>query len=286
MLGGLIRILKHHIPNRSHKKYFISRVLSKTMFCIFILNAPFQKEIQLPALRIESMSDKNQYFSIKSWNEDDRPREKLLLKGRLALSDAELMAILISSGSRNESAVSLSKRILSSVANNLNEVSKLSFHTLKSFKGIGEAKAISIIAALELGRRRRVSEVLEKTKINSSTSVFNLMQPLIGSLPHEEFWTIYLNNSNKILQTTQLSKGGITGTIVDIRLALKKALELGAVAIILSHNHPSGTLKPSEADIALTKKISTACQTLDIKVLDHVIITEKSYFSFADQNLL
>lgn len=232
------------------------------------------------------MSDKNQYFSIKSWNEDDRPREKLILKGRLALSDAELVAILITSGSRNESAVSLSKRILSSAANNLNELGKLSFSNLKSFKGIGDAKALTIIAAIELGRRRRLSEALEKIKINSSISVYNLMQPIIGDLEHEEFWILYLNNANKVLQTTQLSKGGITGTIVDIRLALKKALEVGAVAIILSHNHPSGFLQPSQADIRLTKRLSTASESLDIKVLDHVIITENSYFSFADQNLL
>jgi len=232
------------------------------------------------------MSDRNQYFSIKSWNEDDRPREKLMIKGCVALSDAELVAILISSGSRNESAVSLSKRILSSVENNLNELSKLSVVNLRWFKGIGKAKALTIVAALELGRRSRLAEAIEKIKVNSSASVFNLMQPLIGYLPHEEFWIVYLNNANKVLETSQLSKGGITGTVVDIRLALKKALELGAVAIILSHNHPSGVLRPSEADIALTKKLSTASESLDIKVLDHVIITEKSYFSFADQNLL
>jgi DNA repair protein RadC len=232
------------------------------------------------------MSDQNQYFSIKSWNEDDRPREKLILKGRVALSDAELVAILIASGSRNESAVSLSKRILGSVENNLNELGKLNIQGLMSFKGIGEAKAVAITAALELGRRRRAEEALEKIKINSSKSVFDLMQPNIGDLPHEEFWIIYLNNSNKVLQTSQLSKGGITGTLVDIRLALKNALQLGAVALILSHNHPSGTLKPSQADISLTKKLTKAGEILDIKVLDHVIITEKAYFSFADENLL
>jgi DNA repair protein RadC len=232
------------------------------------------------------MSDQNQYFSIKCWNEDDRPREKLMLKGRVALSDAELIAILIGSGSRNESAVSLSKRILSSVENNLNELGKLDIKNLMSFRGIGEAKAVTIIAALELGRRRRVEEALEKKKINSSKSVFDLLQPIIGDLPHEEFWIVYLNNSNKVLQTSQLSKGGITGTLVDIRLALKKALQLGAVALILSHNHPSGTLKPSQADIGLTNKLKKAGESLDIKVLDHVIITEKAYFSFADENLL
>ncbi|MCB0456947.1 MAG: DNA repair protein RadC [Flavobacteriaceae bacterium] len=225
-------------------------------------------------------------FSIKSWNEDDRPREKLLLKGKTALSDAELIAILIGSGSRNESAVSLSQRILASVENNLNELGKLSIQDLMKFKGIGEAKAITIAAALELGRRRRGEEALQKKKITSSVSVFELMQPIIGELAHEEFWIVYLNNSNKVLQTMQLSKGGITGTVVDSRLAFKNALQLGAVAVILAHNHPSGTLKPSQADIQLTKKLKTAGESLDIKVLDHLIVTEKAYFSFADEQML
>ncbi|MEZ4858250.1 MAG: DNA repair protein RadC [Flavobacteriaceae bacterium] len=225
-------------------------------------------------------------FSIKSWNEDDRPREKLLLKGRAALSDAELIAILIGSGSREESAVSLSQRILASVENNLSELGKVSIQNLIQFKGIGEAKAITIAAALELGRRRRGEEALQKKKITSSASVFELMQPVIGELAHEEFWVVYLNNSNKVLQTSQLSKGGITGTVVDTRLAFKNALQLGAVAIILAHNHPSGTLKPSQADIQLTKKLKVAGESLDIKVLDHLIVTEKAYFSFADEQML
>jgi len=232
------------------------------------------------------MSDQNQYFSIKNWNEDDRPREKLLLKGCAALSDAELIAILIASGSRNESAVALSQRILASVENNLNELGKLSITSLIKFKGIGQAKAITITAALELGRRRRAGDPLQKKKISSSQMVFELMHPLIGELPHEEFWIVYLNNSNKVLQSRQLSKGGITGTLVDVRLVFKNSLELGAVAMILVHNHPSGMLTPSEADKTLTKKLITAGESLDIKVLDHLIITEKSYFSFADENLL
>lgn len=225
-------------------------------------------------------------FSIKKWNEDDRPREKLLLKGRGALSDAELIAILIGSGSREESAVALSQRILGSVDNNLSELGRLSITDFMAFKGIGEAKAISIAAAMELGRRRRTGEALERKKITSSTSVFEYVQPLIGELPHEEFWVLYLNNSNRILKSAQLSKGGITGTVVDVRLAFKEALQLGAVGIILAHNHPSGTLKPSQADIQLTKKLKLAGDSLDIKVLDHLIITEKAYFSFADENML
>ncbi len=225
-------------------------------------------------------------FTIKNWAEDDRPREKLLQKGKMSLSDAELLAILIGSGSRNESAVELCKKVLASAGNSLTELGKLSVNQLTVHKGIGEAKAITIMAALELGRRRRTEEVLEKKKISSSASVFELMQPIIGELPHEEFWIIYLNNSNKVIDQLQLSKGGITGTLVDVRLALKKALELGATSIILSHNHPSGNLNPSSADKQLTQKLKTAGESLDIKILDHIIVTEKSYFSFADEGLL
>ncbi|MCL5129087.1 DNA repair protein RadC [Algibacter sp. L4_22] len=232
------------------------------------------------------MVDKKETFSIKNWSQDDQPREKLLYKGKSALSDAELVAILIGSGNREESAVALCKRILASTENNLSALGRLSIKQLTGFKGIGEAKAISIIAALELGRRRRGEEALEKKKITSSKSVFELMQPIIGELEHEEFWIIYLNNSNKVIHKNQLSKGGITGTLVDVRLVLKSALEVGALGLILSHNHPSGTLKPSEADKNITEKLKIAAQSLDIKVLDHLIITEKAYFSFADENIL
>ncbi|HIC31228.1 MAG TPA: JAB domain-containing protein [Flavobacteriaceae bacterium] len=232
------------------------------------------------------MSEKKPSFSIKNWSEDDQPREKLLKKGKAALSDAELVAILIGSGNRDESAVDLCKRILASADNNLNQLGKLSINQLMQFKGIGEAKAISIAAALELGRRRRAEEALQQFKITSSKSVFELMQPMIGELPHEEFWIIYLNNSNKVIDKLQLSKGGITGTLVDTRLVLKQALQVGAVAIIMAHNHPSGTLKPSQADKDITQKLKVAAQSLDIRVLDHLIITERAYFSFADEALL
>ena len=225
-------------------------------------------------------------FTIKNWAQDDRPREKLLQKGRGSLSDAELLAILIGSGSRNETAVDLCKKILARSEFSLNELGKLSVGQLMEFKGIGTAKAVTIVAALELGRRRRTEDALEKKKISSSSSVFELMQPIIGELPHEEFWIIYLNNSNKVIDRFQLSKGGITGTLVDVRLALKKALELGATSIILAHNHPSGALHPSNADKQLTQKLKTAGESLDIKILDHLIVTEKSYFSFADEGLL
>jgi DNA repair protein RadC len=224
-------------------------------------------------------------FPITNWSEDDKPREKLMLKGKSALSDAELIAIMIGSGSRNESAVGLSKRILASVDNNLNALGKLSLSQLMNFKGIGEAKAISIMAAMELGRRRRAEEAVELKKITSSKMIFELMQPIIGELPHEEFWVLYLNNSNKVLSKSQQGKGGITGTLVDTRLVFKTALELGATALILCHNHPSGTLTPSDADKQITRKLKAAGQNMDIQVLDHVIVAENGYYSFNDEGI-
>lgn len=232
------------------------------------------------------MQEKSTSFSIKHWSDDDKPREKLVQKGRSVLSDAELIAILIGSGSRNESAVELSKRILASVNNNLNELGKLSTKQLMQFKGIGEAKAVTITAALEMGRRRRTEAVQKISKINSSSDAYEILRPIIGELEHEEFWILYLNNANKVLHRSQLSKGGLTGTLVDVRIVMKKALELGAVALILSHNHPSGTLKPSQADKEVTQKLQSASQALDIKVLDHLIVTQNDYYSFADEGLL
>jgi len=227
----------------------------------------------------------NSFFPITNWSEDDKPREKLMLKGKSVLSDTELIAILIGSGSRNESAVDLSKRILASVDNNLNALGKLSLSQLMQFRGIGEAKAISIIAALELGRRRRGEDAVELKKITSSKIIFEIMQPIIGELPHEEFWIIYMNNSNKVISKSQLSKGGITGTLVDVRIVFKTALEIGATALILCHNHPSGTLIPSDADKQITRKLKLAGDSLEIKVLDHLIVTETSYYSFADEGI-
>ena len=228
----------------------------------------------------------NTFFPIRSWSEDDKPREKLLLKGKTALSDAELIAILIGSGSRNESAVSLRQRILASVDYNLNALGKLSVNQLNHFKGIGDAKAITIQAAMELGRRRRLEAAVELHKITSSKTIFDIMQPIIGELAYEEFWIIYLNNANKIISKSQLSKGGITGTVVDVRLVFKTALELGAVGIILVHNHPSGTIQPSEADKQITQKLKSGGEYLDIRILDHIIVTETQYFSFSDAGIL
>ncbi|MEC8832005.1 MAG: DNA repair protein RadC [Bacteroidota bacterium] len=232
------------------------------------------------------MQEKLASFSIKNWADDDRPREKLVQKGSSVLSDAELIAILIGTGSRNESAVELTKRILASVNHNLNELGKLSVNQLMRFKGIGEAKAVTIAAALEMGKRRRLEDNVKITQIKSSHDVFELLYPLLGELQHQEFWVVYLNNSNKVVHKAQLSKGGITGTLVDVRLVLKQALELGAVGIIFAHNHPSGTLQPSKADKQLSQKLKIASEALDIKVLDHLILSQQQYLSFADKGIL
>lgn len=232
------------------------------------------------------MTMEHQKITIKQWAEDDRPREKLMLKGKTSLSDAELLAILIGSGHREESAVELCKRILAMYNNNLSVLARQSISKLTAFKGIGEAKAIAIIAALEIGQRRRLSERIEEPIITTSSDVFELINPIIGDLEHEEFWVLYLNNSNKVKYKAPLSKGGITGTVVDIRLLFQTALEQKAVGIILTHNHPSGKVKPSDADIQITKKIKEAGRIMDIQLLDHLIITEYSYYSFADESIL
>jgi DNA repair protein RadC len=223
---------------------------------------------------------------IKDWNEEDRPREKLFLKGRMALSEAELLAILIGSGNRQDSALGISRKVLSETGHNLAVLSRISLKNLMMIRGIGMAKAAVIVAALELGRRRREENSVKKMKLSSSGSVFELMQPLIGELDHEEFWVLLLNNANKMEFKWRLSVGGITATLVDVRLIYKKALEHGATSIILCHNHPSGTLQPSQSDIMLTKKVIKGGGILDIKVLDHIIVTECAYYSFADEGNL
>jgi len=227
-----------------------------------------------------------EHLSIKSWSEADRPREKLLSKVKKALTDAELLAILIGSGSRKESAVSLCKRILIQAENNLNSLCRFSVPQLTNFKGVGEAKAISIVAALELGRRQQSQEIPTYPVINSSYDVFKYMQPLLGDLSHEEFWVLYLNNSNKVIYKKMIGSGGLTSATVDLRLIFKEALEQNAVALILVHNHPSCKLQASIADKKMTSRIKEGASTLSLKVLDHIIVTEKSYFSFADENIL
>ena len=223
---------------------------------------------------------------IKDWSEQERPREKLFMKGSLAMTDTELLAILIGSGCQKETALCISRKILSDTDYSLSDLSRFSVHKLMKFRGIGKVKALTIIAALELGKRQRAKKVTEAAKLNSSASVFDLMQPLLGDLDHEEFWILLLNNANKLKYKWQLSIGGITATLVDVRLIYKKALEMGATSIILCHNHPSGNLKPSQSDIILTKKVIKGASLLDVKILDHVIITENSFFSFADEGCL
>lgn len=227
-----------------------------------------------------------QYLGIKSWAEEDRPREKLLLKGKASLSEAELIAILLGSGTSSLSAVDLAKQILSAYGNNLNELARMGVKELTKFKGIGEAKAISIVAALELGRRRKESEVVKKPKITSSQDVHNLIKPELLDLQHEEFWTLLLNRSNLVIKKQLISSGGVSGTVADPKMIFKTALSELASSIILIHNHPSGNLKPSQQDINLTKKMSEAGKLLEIPVLDHIIFTNESYFSFADEGMM
>jgi DNA repair protein RadC len=232
------------------------------------------------------MEDNRQPFGIKSWAGEDRPREKLLGKGRHVLTEAELIAILISSGNREETAVELSKRILSSVGNNLNELGKLSVHELMKFKGIGEAKAISIIAALELGRRRKDSETLKREIIITSKDVFEVMKSSFLDLPHEEFWMLILNRANAVIKKELISRGGVAGTVVDTKIIFKTAIEHYASSIIICHNHPSGNKLPSEADIKITRSIKEAGKIMEIPLSDHLIMTDAGYYSFADEGIL
>ncbi len=225
-------------------------------------------------------------LSIKMWAEEDRPREKLLLKGKQALSDAELVAILIASGNENETAVELSKKILASVSNNLNELGKLDVEALKKFKGIGEAKALSIIAALELGRRRQASDALEKPVVNTPEKAYNLLLPYLADLPHESFVVLHLNPKQQCNAIQVLSSGGISGTVVDVRLLLKAAIEKLSSAIIIAHNHPSGNPLPSHPDIQITNQIRQLCTLLGIELNDHIIVGNNTFYSFKDNGKL
>jgi len=225
-------------------------------------------------------------LSIKEWAVEDRPREKMEIKGIRSLSEAELIAILIGSGSLDESAVALSRRILASVNNNLNELGKQTTKDFQKFKGIGPVKATTISAAMELGRRRKESEPVEKTKVITSSDAASIFKPLLSDLPHEEFWVLFLNRNNLMIDKEMVSLGGVSGTVIDVRIILKKALEKLACSIILCHNHPSGNLVPSEADKEITRKIKDAGKQMDIPVIDHLIIGNGSYFSFADEGLL
>ena len=226
--------------------------------------------------------EENTGFTLKQLAEEDRPREKLQLKGRQSLTNAELLAILIGSGNAKETAVELSQRILLHYRNNLDVLGRLTIDDLLKFNGIGPAKAITIIAALELGRRRNLAEAEQKVQIKSSRDIYEVMYPLIADLPNEEFWVLHLNKANRIIDKERISIGGIGGTVVDVKIILKSALEKLASAMILVHNHPSGNLTPSDADLSITKKLRDAATYLEIMVLDHVIIGDKNYYSFAD----
>jgi len=225
-------------------------------------------------------------LSIKNWAVEDRPREKLLQKGRSTLSNAELLAILLGSGNREETAVELAQRILNSAENNLNELGKLSVTDLTKVKGVGPAKALTIIAATELGRRRKSEEVLNKNKITGSKDVADIFSSMLSDFNHEEFWILILNRSNKIIDRIKISQGGISGTVIDVRLIMKHAIEKAASSLIICHNHPSGNTLPSEADKRITTKIKEAGLLMDINLLDHIIVSEKSYYSFADEGIL
>ena len=225
-------------------------------------------------------------IKISEWAVEDRPREKLIQKGTASLSDAELLAILISSGTKEKSAVDLGRELLALVNNNLNSLGKLSINDLTKLHGIGSARAVTIAAALELGRRRKLAEAPELPQIKCSKDVSDIFQPLLSDLAYEEFWILFLNRSNRVINRMKLSQGGISGTVTDVRLVLKKAIEYLASGIILCHNHPSGNLNPSESDSNITRKIKEAGNLMDIQLLDHLIISDKDYYSFADNGLI
>ncbi|UQB69427.1 RadC family protein [Epilithonimonas zeae] len=225
-------------------------------------------------------------MSIKSLAEDDRPREKFLLKGKASVSDSELLAIIMGSGNREESAVELARRILNSVENNWHRLSQLSIKDLMKFKGVGEAKAISIATALEIGNRKSQQEVLERQQISSSKDIFEVLQPHLSDLSTEEFWAIFLNHQNKILYKTCLFRGGIANSVADVRVIFKTALEHFSTRIIVAHNHPAGSLKPSQEDISITNRINEAGNLLDIELLDHIIIAQNKFYSFKEEGIL
>lgn len=225
-------------------------------------------------------------MGIKDWALEDRPREKLLAKGITSLSNTELLAILIRSGGPDTSAVDLARQVLKQAGNNLQELGKRSITDLVKHNGMGTVKAVTILAALELGRRRKKSELQEKIRISGSQNVYDLFQPIVADLSHEEFWVLLLNRSNRVIDNIRISQGGISGTVIDVRLILKNALDRLASSLILCHNHPSGNMKPSDADIKITSKISEASRTMDIQLLDHIIIADNAYFSFSDEGMI
>lgn len=233
------------------------------------------------------MSLDGKHLTIREWSEEDRPREKMILKGAGVLSDAELLAILIGSGNRHESAVTLSQRIMSVCHNNINELARMSIQELcRQFNGIGHAKAITIVAALELGKRRNTRDVVQRKKITSSKDLQELFEPVMVDLTHEEFWVAYMDNANKVLEKRRLTQGGSQFTVVDVPMILKYALEKPAACVAVAHNHPSGQNYPSREDEKITQKIKAGCEAVGLRFLDHVIIARGQYFSFCDEGKL
>lgn len=228
-------------------------------------------------------TEESRRLTIRQWAEDDRPREKMLKKGQQSLSDAELLAILIGSGNKDESAVELSRRILQECSNNLNELARLSVAELcRQFKGIGEAKAITIKAALELGNRRKANAAIERKCIRNSTELFDVFEPIMADLPHEELWVALLNGANKVMEVKRLTQGGTRSTVVDVPMLLRLALERSAAAIAIAHNHPSGQCRPSREDHSITRQTKAGCEAIGIRFLDHLIVAGGTYYSFMD----
>lgn len=235
------------------------------------------------------MEEDNLPTTLKHWAEEDKPREKLLLKGKHTLSDAELIAILLRTGAKGLNVMDLSKRLLLLAGNDLNELGKWNVKDMlrhKTLKGMGQTKAITLVAALELGRRRQGAEAKQKKKITSSRDAYDILHPLMADLSEEQFRMLLLNQANKVLGSEIISNGGRTGTVADVRVIFRQAILSNAVSIIVAHNHPSGNLKPSQADIELTRKLKQAGEMMDIKVLDHLIITDSGYYSFGDEGLM
>lgn len=232
------------------------------------------------------LENNSKHINIKALAEDDRPREKLMMLGRQHLSDAELLAIILGSGNTKETAVQLAQRMLHENQNSITNLAKLSLNDLRKFKGVGSVKAVTVAAAFELGRRHKESFTTELPKITSSKDAFDHLFPKLSDLPHEEFWMLLLNRANKVIKTESISKGGISGTVVDVRLVCKSAIENNCSGVILSHNHPSGNLRPSQQDIDITKKIKEGLKMFDINLFDHLILGNNTYFSFADEGIL
>jgi DNA repair protein RadC len=263
------------------KVYFLRRILMQ----FFLLLQP--ESIRSLIFCLFTMSEDGKHLTIREWSEEDRPREKMIMKGSASLSDAELLAILIGSGNRRESAVDLAKRIMSACNHNINDLARLGVIDLvKKFRGIGQARAVSIIAALELGRRRKTKDAIEKKKVVSSRDLQELFEPILMDLMHEEFWVVLLDGGNKVLDKKRITQGGAQYTVVDLPMILKSALDARAISIAVAHNHPSGQNMPSREDDKITQRIRSGCEAIGLRFIDHVIIARDKYYSYCDEGKL